>query len=120
MRAVSSIKKKVTPTAHGPIVETTLTLWNKPQALKMGGEHLGLFTKREDQGQEISDLLKAVLLELHTQREHAAAIPADYQPLPRPALTRLPPPPAPEDKEPCPWETPSPREPQPWEKPRPW
>ena len=112
MRAVSAIKKRVVHSETGKTVETTLTLWNKVPALKMAGEHLGLFTKRADQGQEISDLLKAVLLELQRQQEPAPALPGAFQPVPpSPAHPQLPPPPAPEETgERQPWQ----EEPTPW------
>lgn len=47
MRAVASLKKKVTHTEAGTIVETQITLWNKPAALRMAGEHLGLLKGAE-------------------------------------------------------------------------
>src|SRR5262245_15480452 len=49
-----------------------------------------------EQGQDISDLLKAVLLELHRQQEQSQAIPAAYQAL-EVAKPALPPPPLPEE-----------------------
>ena len=100
MRAVSAIKKRVVHSETGKTVETTLTLWNKVPALKMAGEHLGLFTKREDQGQEISDLLKAVLLELQRQSDTPETLPANGQAVPGVGRPLLPPPPAPEDEAP--------------------
>lgn len=95
MRAVSSLKKKVTHTAHGPIYETEIKLWNKPAALKMGGEHLGLLGKRDDKGQEISDLLKAVLFEMHERSQARNLTPeADWAPVPPGERPPLPAPPA--------------------------
>jgi phage terminase small subunit len=47
MRAVASLKKKVTHTDAGVSYETTITLWNKPAAVRMAGEHLGLFAGSE-------------------------------------------------------------------------
>jgi phage terminase small subunit len=47
MRAVASLKKKVTHTDAGVSYETTLTLWNKPASVRMAGEHLGLFAGSE-------------------------------------------------------------------------
>lgn len=93
MRAVASLKKKITHTEHGPIYETSITLWNKPAAIKMAGEHLGLFGKHEEKSQEVSELLKAVLLEMHQRNELRSTTPeADWAPLP-PGQSRLPAPP---------------------------
>ena len=103
MRAVQSMKKKVTPTEFGNIIETEIKLWNKPAALKMGGEHLGIFAKRDDKGSAISELLKAVLLELHQQQDAKPVLNAHYETL-APGAGALPPPPAPEETpEPRPW-----------------
>ena len=60
MRAVSSIKKKIIPLATGGYAyETELRLWNKPAALKMAGEHLGMFApdkkKASDQQQQANN-----------------------------------------------------------------
>jgi phage terminase small subunit len=44
MRAISSIKKKIIPMGEGKFAyETEIRLWSKPAALKMAGEHLGMF-----------------------------------------------------------------------------
>jgi len=44
MRAVSSIKKKIIPLGEGKhAYETEIRLWSKPAALRMAGEHLGMF-----------------------------------------------------------------------------
>src|SRR5262245_7892963 len=51
-----------------------------------------------EHGQDISDLLKAVLLELHRQQEQSQAIPAAYQAL-EVAKPALPPPPLPEEED---------------------
>ena len=103
MRAVSRLKKRVIHTDTGTTYETEITLWNKPQALKMGGEHLGLFNRREDKGQDISELLKAVLLELPQWQDARPVLNARYETL-APGAGMLPPPPAPEEMpEPRPW-----------------
>ena len=47
MRAVASLKKKITHTDAGVSYETTITLWNKPASVRMAGEHLGLFAGSE-------------------------------------------------------------------------
>jgi phage terminase small subunit len=103
MRAVASLKKRIVPTAAGPIYETEIRLWNKPASVKMAGQHLGLFTERADRAQ-VSDLLKAVLLELAEREEPRNVTPAAaWAPVPpamRPAANghqALPPPPAVED-----------------------
>jgi len=103
MRAVSRLKKRVIHTDTGTTYETEITLWNKPAALKMGGEHLGLFNRREDKGQDISELLKAVLLELPQWQDARPVLNARYETL-APGAGMLPPPPAPEEMpEPRPW-----------------
>ena len=43
MRALASLKRKVTHTETAMIYETEIKLWNKPASLRMGGEHLGIF-----------------------------------------------------------------------------
>jgi len=43
MRAVCSLKKKIIHTDAGVSYETEIKLWNKPAALKMSGDHVGLF-----------------------------------------------------------------------------
>jgi phage terminase small subunit len=55
MRAVASIKKKIIPLDKGGYAyETEVRLWNKPAALKMAGEHLGMFApeKKKDSDQQ--------------------------------------------------------------------
>lgn len=47
LQAVASIKKKMVQTEAGTLYETEVRLWNKPAALRMAGEHLGLFTATE-------------------------------------------------------------------------
>jgi phage terminase small subunit len=48
MRAISSIKKKTIPLGEGKVAyETEIRLWNKPAALKMAGEHLGMFEENK-------------------------------------------------------------------------
>lgn len=45
MRAVASLKKRITHGENGRVTyETELRLWNKPAAVRMAGEHLDLFT----------------------------------------------------------------------------
>lgn len=48
MRAVSSLRKKITHTDQGITYETEIKLWNKPAALKMSGQHLGMFIERHE------------------------------------------------------------------------
>lgn len=71
MRAVSSIKRKrrVIPQENGdPIVEVDveIRLWSKPDALRMSGQHLGMFGDREpsvnpqDVARAVRDALKAM------------------------------------------------------------
>jgi len=62
MRAVASLKKKVIHTEAGTIVETEIKLWNKPAALRMAGEHLGLLKGTE---QAVPD----VHVHIHTARD---------------------------------------------------
>jgi phage terminase small subunit len=62
MRAVASLKKKIIHTDHSTVYETEIRLWNKPASLRMGGEHLGLFTGTE---QAVPD----VHIHIHTARE---------------------------------------------------
>jgi phage terminase small subunit len=47
MRAIASLKKKISHTDTGVSYETTITLWNKPASVRMAGEHLGLFKGTE-------------------------------------------------------------------------
>lgn len=50
MRAVSSIKRRVTTDAMGSVTrETELRLWNKPEPLKLAGKHVGLFTEKTEE-----------------------------------------------------------------------
>jgi phage terminase small subunit len=44
MRAVSSLKKKITHGEYGISYETEIKLWSKPAALNMTGKHLKMFT----------------------------------------------------------------------------
>jgi phage terminase small subunit len=63
MRAVASLKKKIMHSEFGVTYETEIKLWNKPAALRMGGEHLGLFKKSdplEALGQGLSDLVAEI------------------------------------------------------------
>jgi phage terminase small subunit len=62
MRAVASLRKKIVHTEAGISYETELKLWNKPAALRMGGDHLGLFKKGEGL-QELGAGLAALLAE---------------------------------------------------------
>jgi phage terminase small subunit len=85
---------------------TKVRFWSKNTSLDQLGRHLTLFGKQDEQGRTISELLRAVLLEL-SQRQpdtEPRAIEAEWQPVdPAPAPTRLPPPPAPELDPPAPW-----------------
>jgi phage terminase small subunit len=47
LRAISSLKRRLTVTEDSTTVETTITLWPKPPALRMCGEHLSLFAGTE-------------------------------------------------------------------------
>lgn len=52
-RAVSSVKRKFRNTPGGSEVEVEFRLWNKVEALKQLGQHLGLFDKeKEEEGEE--------------------------------------------------------------------
>ena len=61
MRAVASLKKKIVHTEAAVIYETEIKLWNKPTALRMAGEHLGVLKGTE---QTITD----VHIHIHTAR----------------------------------------------------
>jgi phage terminase small subunit len=65
MRAVSSLKKKITHTETSVTYETTITLWSKPAAIKMAGEHLGVFKGAEPTMPDIH-------VHVHTVRERLA------------------------------------------------
>jgi phage terminase small subunit len=76
MRAVSSLKKKITHTDAGVTYETTITLWSKPAAVKMAGEHLGLFKGAEQALPDIHIHIEAARERLtdrltHLARRHA-------------------------------------------------
>lgn len=43
MRAIASLRKKVIHTDAGIVYDTEIKFWNKPAALKMSGDHLGMF-----------------------------------------------------------------------------
>lgn len=63
MRAVASLKKKIIHTrAGGTTYETEIKLWSKPEGLRMGGEHLGLF---KSTAQELPD----VHVHIHSARD---------------------------------------------------
>ena len=66
MRAIASLKKKITHSDAGVSYETTLTLWNKPASVRMAGEHLGLF-------QGSAPALPDVHVHIHSARERLAA-----------------------------------------------
>jgi phage terminase small subunit len=42
MRAVASVKRKVTLGKEGPSYEVEFRLWNKPEVLKLAGKHAGV------------------------------------------------------------------------------
>jgi phage terminase small subunit len=55
MRAVSSIKRRVTADENGnTVVDTELKLWDKISALTKLGQHLGMFVERHEHKVEIS------------------------------------------------------------------
>jgi phage terminase small subunit len=50
VRAISSIKKRITQKEDGGIVrETEIKLWDKPAAIQMTAKHLGMLTERIEQ-----------------------------------------------------------------------
>jgi phage terminase small subunit len=65
MRAVASLRKKILHTEQGILYETEIKLWNKPTAVRMAGEHLGLFKGAEPTMPDIH-------IHLHTARERLA------------------------------------------------
>jgi len=94
--------------------ETAYTKQGEPYTIRKYSDTLLIFRLKalkpemyrdsypHDKGQDISDLLKAVLLELHRQQENLQAIPAEFQPLAPPGRepAQLPAPPSPEDATP--------------------
>lgn len=66
MRAVASLKKKVTHTDYGITYETEIRLWNKPASVRMAGEHLGTF-------KPASTELPALHVHIHEARNRLAA-----------------------------------------------
>jgi phage terminase small subunit len=73
MRAVSSLKKKITHSDAGVSYETTLTLWNKPSAVRMAGEHTGLFTGREQPPPDIHVHVTEARSRLADRLDHLAS-----------------------------------------------
>jgi phage terminase small subunit len=65
LRAISSLKKRVTMTEGATTVETEIKLWPKPPALRMSGEHLSLFAGAE---QPLPD----IHVHVHTARDRLA------------------------------------------------
>lgn len=54
MRAVSSLRKRVRHHDDGSITyDTEFRLWNKPASLRMGGQHLALFTEKVEVSGEV-------------------------------------------------------------------
>jgi phage terminase small subunit len=72
MRAVSSLKKKITHTDAGVTFETTVTLWNKPMSVRMAGEHVGLFKGKEQAPPDIHLHVDAARERLSDRLEHLA------------------------------------------------
>jgi phage terminase small subunit len=72
MRAVASLKKKITHSDAGVSYETTITLWNKPASVRMAGEHVGVFKGREQPPPDIHVHMNAVRERLNDRLEHLA------------------------------------------------
>jgi phage terminase small subunit len=76
-----------------------LRLADKTANLALLAKHLGLLTDKREGGQEMSDLLKAVLLEMHGRSTRDVTPEAEWAPIPPQGLPHpLPPPPAPEEE----------------------
>jgi phage terminase small subunit len=71
--------------------------WSKTAATDQLGKHLRLFLDHKDQTREISELLKAVLLEFQEHRQMKPAQDAEWTPLHAGQSHRLPPPPPPDE-----------------------
>jgi len=72
MRAVASIRKKMSHTDAGVTYETEIKLWNKPASLRMSGEHLGLFKDAEQRLPDIHLYLHAARDRLSDRLGHLA------------------------------------------------
>jgi phage terminase small subunit len=72
MRAVSSLKKKITHTDAGVTFETTVTLWNKPMSVRMAGEHVGLFKGKEQAPPDVHVHLDTARERLTDRLDHLA------------------------------------------------
>ncbi|MBQ8904361.1 MAG: terminase small subunit [Oscillospiraceae bacterium] len=55
LACISSIKVKTIPTEDGLIVEREVKLADKNKSLELLGKHLGLFDKKQDEGETIAD-----------------------------------------------------------------
>lgn len=62
MRALSSIKRKITTRGSGETREVTreveLKLWDKPGPLKLAGQHVGLFSELGDKARPVHGVTK--------------------------------------------------------------
>jgi phage terminase small subunit len=74
--------------------------WSKTAANDMLGKHLRLFLEQKDQGREISELLKSVLLEFQHHRLRQVTPEAEWTPMTPGTPPGLPAPPRPEDAAP--------------------
>jgi phage terminase small subunit len=79
---------------------TKLRFHSKERTLEQLGRHLALFSKADEEGRSISELLKAVLMELQTHPQPLAALEAEWRPM-QPG--ELPPPPSPDERPPPMW-----------------
>jgi phage terminase small subunit len=62
MRAVASLRRRVIHRGEDLIYDTEVRLWNKPETLKMVGQHLGMF-------QEPEHALPDIHVHVHTARD---------------------------------------------------
>src|SRR5262245_58193403 len=130
-RAVLALQEEAIRRAMG-WDETHVDAQGTPHTVRKASDTLLIFllkglmpeTYREHgkrDGHEISELLKAVLLELHRHEAQQTSLPATYTPLPS-MPTALPAPPSPDEEagEPVPWREPAPWDPAPPKEPTPW
>ena len=92
--AVQSVKVKEDPETGARVTEIRLA--DKAKPLDMLARHLGLLTTDKERNESISDLLKAVLLEMRERQPKDVTPAADWAPLAAPAHA-LPAPPAPDE-----------------------
>lgn len=72
IRAISSIKHRVTTDAEGVVTRTTeLRLWDKPGPIKLAGRHVGLFDDRAMTKDQLEAAVDARIEELREEAREA-------------------------------------------------